>query len=137
MRRGLTLGVRAIVRSEDGKFLLVRHSYMPGWHFPGGGVEKGQTTEQALSSELWQETGLQFVGKPVRHGVFHNKAVSTRDHVLAYRCNVKGNVEARPRSMEIAETGYFDFEDRPPDTDPGTVRRIREIEFGVEMTECW
>ena len=52
MCRGLILGVRAIVRSDDGKFLLVRHTYTPGWHFPGGGVEKGQTIEKALSNEL-------------------------------------------------------------------------------------
>jgi ADP-ribose pyrophosphatase YjhB (NUDIX family) len=137
MRRGLTLGVRAIVRSDDGKFLLVRHTYTPGWHFPGGGVEKGQTTEQALSSELRQETGLQLVGKPVMHGVFHNNCVSKRDHVLAYLCDVQGSLNRKPTSMEIAETGYFAFEDLPPDTDPGTVRRMQEIMCGAAISESW
>jgi len=70
MRRGLTLGVRAIVRSNDGKFLLVRHTYTPGWHFPGVGVEKGQRVEQALRNELQQETNLQIIGKPVMHDFF-------------------------------------------------------------------
>jgi len=49
--RGLTLRVRAVVQSDDGKFLLVRHTYTPGWHFPGGGMEKGQTAEDALRDE--------------------------------------------------------------------------------------
>ena len=137
MRRGLTLGVRAIVRSDDGKFLLVRHTYTPGWHFPGGGVEKRQTTKQALRNELQQETNLQIIGNPVLHGVFYNKNVSKRDHVLAYHCDVRGDLEAKPTSMEIAEIGYFSFEDLPIDTDPGTVRRIREISFGDEKTEVW
>lgn len=137
MRRGLTLGVRAIVRSDDGKFLLVRHTYTPGWHFPGGGVEKGQTTEQTLSKELREETGLQLVGKPVMHGVFHNCGVSKRDHVLVYLCDVRGRLDANPTSMEIAETGYFAFEDLPPDTDPGTVRRMGEIVSGAAITESW
>ena len=137
MRRGLTLGVRAIVRSNDGKFLLVSHTYTPGWHFPGGGVEKGQTAEQALRNELRQETGLQIVGKPTIHGLFYNNNVSKRDHVLAYNCNVQGDLEAKPRSVEIAEIGYFSFEDLPQNTDPGTARRIREMVFGDEKPEVW
>lgn len=137
MRRGLTLGVRAIVRLNDGKFLLVRHTYTPGWHFPGGGVEKGQTAEQALRDELRQETGLQIIGKPIMHGVFYNSNVSKKDHVLAYHCDVQGGLEAKPTSIEIAEIGYFSFEDLPQDIDPGTARRIREIVSGDERTEVW
>lgn len=84
MRRGLTLGVRAIVRSDEGKFLLVRHTYTPGWHFPGGGIETGQAVDKALSDELSQETGLRLTGKPILQGVFYNKGVSRRDHVLLF-----------------------------------------------------
>ena len=137
MRRGLTLGVRAIVRSNDDKFLLVRHTYAPGWHFPGGGIEKGQTAEQALRDELRQETGLQIAAKPIMHGLFYNNNMSKRDHVLAYHCEVQGGLEAKPKSMEIAEIGYFSFKDLPLDTDPGTARRIREIVFGDEKIEVW
>lgn len=137
MRRGLTIGVRAIVRSGDGEFLLVRHTYTLGWHFPGGGVETGETMEQALSNELLQETGLQIVGRPVLHGVFHNDGVSNRDHVLAYLCNVQGSVNNKPTTMEIAEIGYFKNGSLPPDTDLGTVGRIREIVDGLPQSECW
>lgn len=137
IRRGITLGVRAIVRSNDGKFLLVRHTYTPGWHFPGGGVEKGQTSEQALCDELQQETGLHIVGKPIMHGLFYNKNVSKRDHVIVYHCDVRGRLDAKPKSMEIAEIVYFSFEDLPLETDPGTARRIREIVFGDEKTDVW
>ena len=37
--RGLTLGVRAVVIDAAGKVFLVRHSYVSGWHLPGGGVD--------------------------------------------------------------------------------------------------
>lgn len=40
-------------------------------------------------------------------------------------------------SMEIAEVSYFDFENLPPDTDPGTMRRLREVASGVSITETW
>jgi 8-oxo-dGTP pyrophosphatase MutT (NUDIX family) len=135
-RRGLTLGVRAIVRSDD-EFLLVRHTYTPGWHFPGGGVEKGETVEQALNNELIQETGLKLASKPVFHGVFHNIHVSDRDHVLVYICNIKGTIRNARKNIEIAELNFFHYDKLPPDIDHGTSRRIREIVFGEEMTETW
>ena len=137
MRRGLTLGVRAIVRSEDGKFLLVRHTYTPGWHFPGGGVEKGETAVVSLENELLQETGLRLEGTPAFHGVFHNNGVSQRDHVLVYVCNVNCRAASKSASVEIADIGYFDFDDLPEGTDSGTIRRMREVVEGIEPRQEW
>ena len=38
--RGMTLGVRAACFNADGQIFLVRHTYVPGWYMPGGGVER-------------------------------------------------------------------------------------------------
>jgi len=137
MSRGLTLGVRAIVRSKDGNFLLVRHTYTPGWHFPGGGAAKGETVLGALEKELRQETGLKLIGEPVLHGVFHNGSVNKRDHVLVYICDVEGSVPNKPSSPEIAEIRYFAFDDLPESIDPGTMRRMLEITKGTLPSESW
>ncbi|MDV4144307.1 MULTISPECIES: NUDIX domain-containing protein [Shimia] len=136
-KRGLTIGVRAVVRCRDGKFLLLRHTYLPGWHFPGGGVERGETAETALGNELFQETGLRLAQKPVLHGVFFNKGVSKRDHVLVYLCEVQGEAPTKASSIEIAEYGFFAADELPQDIDPGTARRIREIAEGAERHEAW
>lgn len=135
--RGLTIGVRAVVRSDEGKFLLVRHTYTQGWHFPGGGVEKGETAERALDHELRQETGLKLAGKPALHGVLFNRGVSKRDHVLVYLCDVEGDLPEKSSSMEILEVGFFSLDELPEGTDPGTERRMREIAEGLEQAVEW
>lgn len=137
VRRGSTIGVRAVVINENGKVLLVRHTYTPGWHFPGGGVELNETAEEALAKELRQETGLQLVGRPRLHGIFLNSAVSSRDHVLTYLCRTEGQLPGLSPSPEIAELGYFGFIELPNDTDQGTERRLREIVEGCEPSEFW
>ncbi len=135
--RGLTIGVRAVVRNDDGKFLLVRHTYTPGWHFPGGGVERNETIEYALGKELFQETGLRLKGRPVLHGAFFNADVSSRDHVLTYICEVEGHGQSRGSSLEIAEVAYFSLDALPAGTDLGTLRRMSEIAEGQELSVEW
>ena len=41
--RGMTMGVRAACFDAEGRIFLVRHSYIGGWHMPGGGLEPGKT----------------------------------------------------------------------------------------------
>ena len=122
LTRGLTLGVRAVVFSSDGKVLLVRHNYTHGWHFPGGGVEAGESAETALANELWQETGLTLFGKPKLLSVQFNSNVSDRDHVLTYLCKTTSEALLEPPSLEIAELAYFDLDDLPLITNPAVNR---------------
>ena len=83
--RGLTLGVRAVVIDPAGRIFLVKHSYVAGWHLPGGGVETGETVGEALARELVEEGGITARGAPALHGIFFNARVSRRDHVAVYR----------------------------------------------------
>lgn len=125
--RALTLGVRAVVRDKDGKFLLVRHTYTSGWHLPGGGVEVGQTAMDALLDELLQETSLKLTSRPALYGVFLNRDVSKRDHILVYLCEADCPSNAMPLGIEIADVGLFSGWDLPNDVDGGTRTRIEEI----------
>ena len=137
LTRGLTLGVRAVVFSSDGKVLLVRHTYTPGWHFPGGGVEVNETVEGALAKELQQETGLLLVGKPRLQGVYLNSAVGSRDHILTYLCEAEGRLPILIPNPEIADLRYFGLDELPKDIEKGTALRLREITNGLEPCKNW
>src|SRR3982751_6993226 len=80
----MTLGVRAVVLDADTRVFLVRHSYVTGWYLPGGGVDLGETMEQAMRRELKEEGDIDLTGDAVLHGIFLNSHVSRRDHVAVY-----------------------------------------------------
>src|SRR4051812_28228293 len=70
--RGMTLGVRGIVLDPESRVFLVQHSYVSGWHLPGGGVETGETFAEALRRELMEEGRIELLSEPGLHGVFFN-----------------------------------------------------------------
>src|SRR5690606_8107006 len=51
LTRGMTLGVRGVAFDPEGRVLLVEHTYLEGWWLPGGGVDRGETAQQAVRSE--------------------------------------------------------------------------------------
>jgi len=135
--RGMTLGVRAIVIDPQGRIFLVKHSYVSGWHLPGGGVETGETIHQALARELHEEGGITAVEPPVLHGVFFNGRVSRRDHVATFVIR-EFRQDGGPRHpREIVDFGFFAPEALPPDTTHGTRARLAEILDGATISERW
>jgi 8-oxo-dGTP pyrophosphatase MutT (NUDIX family) len=124
--RGMTLGVRALVLDGEGRVFLVKHSYVAGWHLPGGGVEVGETAIDAMRRELDEEGNITFDGEPRLHGLFFNRHVSRRDHVVVYIVRRFHQASKPPPNHEIVDCGFFDVTALPEGTTRGTRRRIRE-----------
>lgn len=125
--RPMTLGVRALVQDQKtGSVLLVRHTYVDGWHLPGGGVEPGETAVAALTRELAEEANIEIDGAPALVSVHHNRRASRRDHVLLYRIGAYRQIEPFMPTREIAEARFFGLGELPADISPSSARRIAE-----------
>jgi len=137
LTRGMTLGVRAIVTDERGRICLVRHTYTPGWLLPGGGVEPGETTLEALERELREEAAIGLADTPQLLGLFHNRAASQRDHVALYHAAAITRLDTPRPHLEIAERGFFAPDALPEGTSPATLRRIAEWREGRAPAAQW
>lgn len=135
--RGMTLGVRAVVLDREDRVFLVKHSYVSGWHLPGGGVETGETFLSSLKRELIEEGRIEMTGEPVLHGLFFNRRVSRRDHVAVYVVRQYRQDRMPEPNREIVACGFFGVADLPPDTTRGTRARIAEVLENLPLTEDW
>jgi len=135
--RGMTFGVRGAVLDEAGRVFLVKHTYVPGWYLPGGGVDAGETAEAALARELMEEGNIRVIGRPELLGLYQNVEVSRRDHVAFYVVRRFEQSSARAPDREIAESGFFPLDGLPEDTTPATRRRLAELAGERESDGRW
>jgi 8-oxo-dGTP pyrophosphatase MutT (NUDIX family) len=135
--RGMTLGVRAVVLDRDNRVFLVKHSYVPGWHLPGGGVEVGESFLDALQRELEEEGRIEPIGEPVLHGLFFNSHVSRRDHVAVYTVRDFRQDRLPEPNREIIACGFFEATALPAETTKGTRLRISEVLEGRAPMATW
>ena len=127
LKRTVMLGVRGVVRDELGRVLLVRHTYMPGWYLPGGGVDPGETAGEAFAREVWEETGVRLDRPPRLVSMHLNPRASRRDHVVFFVAEVASGGALAGPSAEIAELGFFALDALPDGVTPATRRRLDEV----------
>ncbi len=137
LRRAMLLGARAAVLNDRGEVLLVRHTYAPGWSFPGGGVERGETAEAAVVKELREEAGVTLTGRPALHGIFYNERLGRRDHVCLFVVRSFAWSGPPAPTMEIAEARFWPVADLPPGTLASVRARLAEIVDGAEIGSRW
>lgn len=137
LARGMTLGVRAVVLDGENRVFLVKHSYVNGWHLPGGGVEVGESLSEALRRELAEEGRIELTGEPALHGLFFNSHVSRRDHVAVYLVRHFRQDRLPEPNHEIIACGFFETTALPAETTTGTRLRISEVIEGRAPIATW
>lgn len=135
--RPATLGVRAMVLDGVGRIFLVKHSYVEGWQLPGGGVETGESVLSALARELAEEGNIHLGATPELHGIFFNKRMSRRDHVILFIVHDFRQETPPMPNREIIDHGFFPVDALPVDVSRATRARIDEVFKGVTASELW
>lgn len=130
-----TVGVRAIIVNSQNQILLVKHKYEDAWFLPGGKVEKGETTAQALERELREEVGILNFEIDATLGVYSNFFEYKNDHIIVFI--VKAFQLKTASHFEIEQLRFFDFVSIPSTTSPGTKRRLDEFNHLRKPNYCW
>lgn len=127
-------GVAGAVFDSQGRILLVRHRYMPGWQLPGGGAGRGEPPEIGILRELCEEVGLK--GGVAEFNGLYTRPAGWATNVIAFYRITGATVDFRP-NFEVCEICFADPASPPPDTSPATLRRLAELTGAAEVSPWW
>lgn len=130
----VAFGALALVEQE-GKVVLVRHSYAAGWHLPGGGVKRGEPPEKAVLRELTEELGLTWASKPEFIGIYTRKAWPATNVIALYRVR-EARFTFKP-NLEVREIVLADPASPPPGTVGSVRHRLAELTGQVPQSPYW
>lgn len=117
---------------HDDKVWLVRHTYIPGWFMPGGGLKRNETLEQAARREAFEETGAEL-GVVSLMGVYTSFVDWKTDHGIVFICN-DFKITGKPDG-EIAEVQAFALNELPNDLWHSHRLRLQEYAAGIPQPQ--
>jgi 8-oxo-dGTP pyrophosphatase MutT (NUDIX family) len=129
--RPIRMGVRTMMIQDD-KVWLVRHTYIPGWFMPGGGLKRNETLEQAARREAFEETGAQL-NEVSLLGAYTSFVDWKTDHGIVFLCKdftINGQSD-----REIAEVRAFSLNELPNDLWPSHRLRLQEYAAGMPQSQ--
>ena len=138
LRPRLTFGVRLAAFDPDGRIFLVRHSYLPGWHLPGGGIDRGETARAAALREAREEGGIECDAAPDFFHLYHHATTGRHDHIALFAVrDARQRAGWSARGAEILEAAFFAPETPPDTTTPATRIRLAELRGDIPPSDSW
>ena len=112
VRRPRTFGAHALALTPEGRVILVKLRYAPGWRLPGGGRGADENPRAAVLRELREEIGMTGHGKVTLAHDLEEMVDFKRD--LASLLVVRDVIYAPPRwSWEVEQTCEARLDDLP------------------------
>ena len=117
------IGVGArLMLVKDNSVLLVHHSYLPGWHLPGGGMKRGETLLETARREAYEETGAVITGDLRLLGFYTGSSRGHDDHTAVFVCE-EFTLGPPTDRWEIIGRAFFSLDNLPA----GTQRGYRQV----------
>jgi ADP-ribose pyrophosphatase YjhB (NUDIX family) len=114
------IAVSAVIL-EQGNVLLAHRRDIDWWNLPGGGLELGETVDEALHREVFEETGLEVEIERLV-GVYSKP--QKQEVVLTFYCHVTGGTPHE--TEETRECRYFAPDNLPSNTLPKHRQRVED-----------
>jgi 8-oxo-dGTP diphosphatase len=112
LQNQLTIVV-AVIQNENGDILLAKRNepeleHAHGkWEFVGGGIEFGESPEEALKREVKEEAGIEVEVVKVLPKIFSEMLnEQTQVIILSYECRITGGELKAGLDQEIAELKF-------------------------------
>jgi ADP-ribose pyrophosphatase YjhB (NUDIX family) len=105
-----SVGSICIVERDDGRVLLVRHSYRNAWGFPGGLLNRGEAPRDGAIREAREEVAIAIttIGEPAVVVAPEPRRVD-----VVFRCTTTEPDAVRAVPPEVIEVGWFPREHLP------------------------
>jgi 8-oxo-dGTP pyrophosphatase MutT (NUDIX family) len=133
-----TLGVKTLVINANFEVLLVEHTYIDGWHLPGGGVGRGETPKAAAIRELREETGVIATGPDLELlTIYTHQIYGASDYPVLYLVKNFEIMPNPPSSPEIKHAQWFALDQLPLNTTESTRLRLQEYLRNIPLSDHW
>jgi ADP-ribose pyrophosphatase YjhB (NUDIX family) len=120
------VSIKGVCALPDGRVLLC-HNHRGDWELPGGRPEPGESAQDCLIREMWEETALAVQVGRLLGTVGYEVAPERWVDVTGYACSpvpTADPVTALTVSDEHVEVAFVDAATLEPDALPAVYRRL-------------
>ncbi|HEV8441500.1 MAG TPA: NUDIX domain-containing protein [Methylomirabilota bacterium] len=125
------VGAAALITDDEGRVLLVRHTYgRKNWELPGGAVEQGESPMDGAVREIQEETGLSVTPTGLT-GIYYDPEADFL-HFVFHCVPTASDAVPRADGAEVDQAAFWSPDRLPRPISDFTRLRIRDGMAGAK-----